>query len=277
MNERSSNPQGSEKGRLPLISVVMPCYNSENFLGEAIQSVINQTYKNWELFIIDDASTDHSAAVAKEYALHDARIHIQQNKKNAGAARTRNIGFDLCHGDYVALLDSDDIWYEEMLEQQIWLAAETKADILYCSYRMIDENGRCLWRDFKVPKRTDFNHMLSSSVISCSTVMLSKKITDHYRFPDNCYHEDLAFWLLLMKEGYTARGNQRVLAAYRLRQNSRASNKLHVAMERWHIYRDILHLSLIKSTKAFFVYAILGVRKYKKRVRKAGEGDGGNS
>lgn len=81
MNERSSNPQGSEKGRLPLISVVMPCYNSENFLGEAIQSVINQTYKNWELFIIDDASTDHSAAVAKEYALHDARIHIQQNKK----------------------------------------------------------------------------------------------------------------------------------------------------------------------------------------------------
>ena len=159
--------------------------------------------------------------------------------------------------------------YEEMLERQLRLADETKADILYCSYRMIDENGKCLWRNFEVPKHTDFNHMLSSSVISCSTVILSEKITNRYRFPENCYHEDLAFWLLLLRNGYIARGNPHVLAAYRLRKNSRASNKLHVAMERWHLYRDILHLSLIKSAKSFFIYAVLGCHKYTKRLRKA--------
>jgi len=269
MNNGSCNLQRCDKRSMPFISVVMPCYNSEDFLGEAIQSVINQTYKNWELIIIDDASTDHSFSIAKEYALHDARIHVQQNKKNVGAARTRNIGLDHCHGDYTALLDSDDIWYEEMLERQLRIADETKADILYCSYRMIDENGKCLWRNFEVPEHTDFNHMLSSSVISCSTVMLSEKITNRYRFPENCYHEDLAFWLLLLRDGYIARGNPHVLAAYRLRKNSRASNKLHVAMERWHLYRDILHLSLIKSAKSFFVYVVLGCHKYIKRLRKA--------
>lgn len=134
MNERFCSFQIRDRGRQPLISVIMPCYNSEDFLGDAIQSVLNQTYRNWELFIIDDASTDHSVSIAKSYALRDTRIHVQQNDKNIGAARTRNIGFDLCHGDYTALLDSDDIWYDEMLESQIRLAEETKADILYCSY-----------------------------------------------------------------------------------------------------------------------------------------------
>lgn len=249
----------------PLVSVVMPCYNSEQFIVETINSVTAQTYTNWELLVVDDCSSDRSVSLIEQLEAQDSRIHLLINAKNSGVSAARNRGMDICKGKYIALLDSDDLWKKEKLAKQVELAKETKADIVYCSYGMIDESNQKLWTDFIVPPKTDLYHMLDTSVISCSTALFSKEIADNYRFPQQYINEDYAFWMTLLKDGFQARGVQEVLAEYRVRKNSRAYNKLHVAKGRWEIYRKVLGLTFGKSIQAFWKYTINGIRKYTKQ------------
>ncbi|WML36751.1 glycosyltransferase family 2 protein [Clostridium sp. OS1-26] len=103
-----------------LVSIIMPCYNSENYIEEAIKSVIGQTYENWELIIIDDCSNDNSISIVKKYCMQDKRILFYQNEKNIGTAKTRNKGVEFAKGQYIAFLDSDDIWYKEKLNKQVF-------------------------------------------------------------------------------------------------------------------------------------------------------------
>lgn len=126
----------------PLVSVVMPSYNSEKYIPEAIHSVIAQTYENWELLIIDDGSTDSTANIVKQFSDIDSRITLYSNSKNMGVALTRNKGMDLAKGSWIALLDSDDVWHKDKLEKQLELAKKAGADIVYCSYCLIDKYGK---------------------------------------------------------------------------------------------------------------------------------------
>lgn len=253
-----------ENNRTPLVSVIMPAYNAERFLEDAIRSVMAQSVTDWELLVLDDGSTDATAAIAANLAQQDPRVRFLPNETNMGVAKTRNRGFDLCRGQYVALLDSDDIWLPEKLEKQLALAQNTGADILYCSYGIMDEHGKQQCDDFLVPQKVDFETFLVNSVISCSTAMLSRKVVEKYRFVPSFYHEDLVLWLQLLKDGYSARGVEMVLAQYRVMQGTRASNKLKSALNRWRIYRRYLGLPMCKSMTLLVKYAILGVKKYKK-------------
>lgn len=246
----------------PVVSVVMPAYNGAKYIGEAIESVISQTMTDWELIIIDDCSKDNTYEIALEYANIDARIRVIQNEVNSGVSRTRNKGMDQCKGAYVALLDCDDIWRSDKLEVQLDIAKRTGADIIYCSYALVDDKGISLNRDFIVPVKTDFEDMLIKSVISCSTVLLSKKIVDTYRFTPDFYHEDYVLWMQLLKDGFIAEGSEEVLASYRLLEKSRSANKLNSAMKRWDIYRKYLHLPFIKSCVVFVKYSLAGLKKY---------------
>lgn len=249
----------------PIVSIIMPAYNAERFIRETICSVVTQTYVDWELLVIDDGSSDSTCEIVDEFAAHDGRIKLVKNEKNIGVASTRNRGFDLCKGRYVALLDSDDVWFADKLERQIDLSEETGADIIYCSYKMIDEQGRAICDDFIVPEATDFESCLSKSTISCSTAMLSREIVDNYRFNKDYYHEDLVLWLQLLRDGYVARGVPEVLVAYRLLHSGRSSKKTRSALNRWRVYRKYLKLSIPKSIKSIIKYAFLGIRKYQKR------------
>ncbi len=249
----------------PTVSVVMPAYNAERFIEESIRSVIGQTYEDWELLVIDDCSSDSTRAIIKKLATEDGRIKLIENARNIGVADTRNKGFDLCKGSYVALLDSDDVWLSDKLERQVILAKETGADIIYCSYKMIDEHGVTVCDDFIVSETVDFESCLIKSEISCSTALLSKKIIDNYRFNRAYYHEDLVLWLQLLRDGYTAKGIPEVLVSYRLLDNGRSSKKVRSALNRWRIYRKYLKLPLLKSIKSITKYAFLGVKKYRKR------------
>lgn len=249
----------------PLISVIMPAYNAGRFIEEAIRSVMEQTYTNWELLVLDDGSRDDTLAIAQRLAAEDNRIRVLPNEQNMGVAKTRNRGFDLCRGDYAALLDSDDRWYPQKLEKQLALARQTDADVIYCSYGIVDELGQKKCDDFIVPQTTDFDTFLASSVISCSTALLSRKVIDRYRFAADFYHEDLALWLRLLQDGYTARGAVEVLADYRVMSGTRASNKLKSALNRWRIFRRQLHLPLGKSMAAIARYSLLGLKKYSKK------------
>lgn len=132
----------AQQTKMPMVSVIMPAYNAAAYIAEAIRSVQSQTMMDWELLVIDDCSSDDTRQIVQTLARKDSRIHLLPNEKNMGTARTRNRGMDLCHGVYIALLDSDDVWYPQKLQQQIDLAEETGADIVYCSYAMVDQQRK---------------------------------------------------------------------------------------------------------------------------------------
>ena len=246
----------------PKVSVVMPAYNMERFIEAAIHSVQQQTYSNWELLVIDDGSWDATCDIVEGLAKADARIRLIRNEKNIGVARTRNRGFELATGEYVALLDSDDLWREEKLARQVSMAEETGAAVIFCSYAIVGESGEKHCADFIVPAVTDFEEALSKIVISCSTALLTRDVYTKYRFDPGYYHEDLVFWLQILHDGLHVRGVTDVLADYRVYEGTRASNKMRTAINRWKVYRSCFGLSVGKSIFVFIKYAFLGMKKY---------------
>ena len=246
----------------PMVSVIMPAYNAERFVEDAIRSVIGQTVSDWELLVLDDGSSDKTAELVRRLAETDKRIRFLPNEKNMGVARTRNRGFDLCRGQYIALLDSDDVWHPEKLEKQLLLANKTRADVVYCSYAIVDAIGNKSRPDYLVPEQTDFDKLLRENVIGCSTVVLSRKVICQHRFETDFYHEDYVLWLKLLRSAFRATGCTEPLVHWRLIENSRSFNKRKAAGNRWRIYRDYLHLPLGKSVLAFAAYGAAGLRKY---------------
>lgn len=246
------------------VSVIMPAYNAEKFIEEAVRSVMAQTYENWELIIIDDCSKDRTAEIAEALSKEDKRIVFLRNENNMGVAKTRNRGLERASGDYAALLDSDDIWLSEKLEKQLEKLEATGAELSYCSYGMVDENGIKNRGDFIVPEEVDLEYSLSRMAISCSTAVFAKKIAENYRFENKYYHEDLVFWLSMLRDGIKTCGNTEVLAFYRVMDGTRASNKFKSAFHRWEIYRGFMKFSVLKSAVYFIKYAAKGFAKYKK-------------
>ena len=241
----------------------MPAYNAERYIEEAIRSVQAQTMEKWELVVVDDRSTDGTAGLIRNLADQDSRIRPIFSQINRGAAGSRNLALDMCQGQYVAFLDADDLWYPQKLEKQLEKAANTGADIIYCSYALFDGSGKKCHADFIVEEQTTLERMLVRSVMSCSTVLLRASAIRANRFPTNLYHEDYAFWLDLLRSGFTAVGVTEVLASYRVVNGSRSFNKLKSARNRWRVYRDYLKLPLIPSVKAMTGYAINGLKKYR--------------
>lgn len=252
------------RAEMPLVSVIMPLYNAESFVSEAIESVQRQTVEGWELFVIDDRSTDGSADVVRKYCQTDPRIKLLQNEKNSGVAKTRNFGITRARGQYIALLDSDDYWKPLFLEKMLSRAEETQADIIYCSYEITDEDGKKQCNDFIVPSETDFRSSVVRSVITCSTALLTAKTAKENPFPTDVYHEDIALWFSLLKNGSIARGVPEILATYRQRKASRSAGKLTSALRRWPIYRKYLKMSFFQSANAMIRYAYYGMIKYKR-------------
>ena len=248
----------------PLVSVIMPAYNAEAFIEEAILSVLSQSVSDLELLVIDDCSQDHTRGVVSALAEKDARIQLLVNEENMGVAQTRNRGLQLCSGKYVALLDSDDYWKPQLLEKMLDRAEETGADIVYCSYELVDEQGRKCCSDFIVPEATDFQSSIVRSVITCSSVLITGALAKECQFPTDMYHEDIALWFRLLKEGKTARGVTDVLMSYRQRADSRSAGKLKSACRRWAIYRKHLKMPLGKSLRALLRYGYYGILKYRR-------------
>ena len=248
----------------PLVSVIMPAYNAAPFIEEAIASVIAQTVADWELIVIDDCSTDDTVQIVSAFVRQDPRIQLLTNASNMGVAKTRNRGLELCRGQYVALLDSDDYWKPRFLEKMLERAEQTGADIIYCSYELVDEQGKKVCNDFIVPLETTFEESIVRSVILPSASLITSDIAMESRFPTNMYHEDIALWFQLLKNGKKARGVPTVLVSYRQRANGRSANKILSACRRWTIYRKHLGMPLGKSIVTMVRYGLLGIKKYRR-------------
>lgn len=249
----------------PLVSVIMPAYNAQEYIEAAIRSVQAQTVEDWELLVIDDCSVDQTRRVVETMARSDSRIRIILNEENMGTARSRNRGIELRRGRYVAFLDSDDQWRPRKLELQLALAKEKNADIVYSSYAIVDQYGEKLCNDFVVPPTTSLKAMLCRNDIGCSTVLLSERAAAQYRFLESFYHEDYALWLKILQDGMIAVAVPEVLVDYRYHTDSRASNKLSSAKRRWRIYRDLVGMSLVQSSWYQLRYAFNGVWKYRRK------------
>ena len=244
-----------------MVTVIIPAYNCEKYLTATVESVKSQTYQDWNMFIIDDCSTDGTGDLAERLAEDDKRISVLHNKVNSGVSKTRNRGIREADSEWIALLDSDDLWEADKLERQLTLAKK-EVDIIYCSYDMIDERGTPVHKPFIVPAETDFNAMLTSSAISCSTALIRANVLKEHLFHSDVYHEDYLLWMELLQIPCKAAGEKKILVHYRQTQGARNIRKGKAAKERWVIYRKHLHLGLAKSIYAFAGYTLKGIIKY---------------
>ncbi len=244
-----------------LISVVIPNYNGERFISQTLDSVLNQTYQVFEIIVVDDCSTDGSPGIIAGYCERDPRIRMIRLPENGGVANARNTGIIQAKGEFVALLDNDDLWTSNKLERQIKLADQ--ADIIYCSYDFIDEDNKPVKRPFIVTEKITFDSMLGSSMISCSTAMIKTDILRSHLFDSRYYHEDYVLWMQLLSVPIPAAGDKKVLMHYRQVSTSRNIKKGNAAKHRWKAYREALGLSIPASVNAFIRYTVKGILKYR--------------
>jgi len=247
---------------MPLVSVIIPAYNCEKYIGDSVRSALNQTVTDLEVIVIDDVSSDETPAILSSLAAQDDRVHIFRNEERLGAADTRNRGFALAQGRYIALLDGDDLWLPDKLEKQLDLMKQTDCDICYTTYSLINENGQTLGKPYLVPAEVSLKHLIRENIIGCSTALCKAELLKNHPMRSDYAHEDYVLWLELLQAGYKACGVTEPLAQYRVLQESRSGNKRKAAGNRWRVYRDFLKMGLPQASLAFFSYAVQGMLKY---------------
>ena len=245
-----------------LVSVITPSYNSEEFIGSTINSVINQSYSNWELIIVDDCSSDETVSLIKEFVKKDNRVKLFVNDINSGAGHSRNVGLEMSKGRFIAFLDSDDLWLKDKLKEQVDFMLKKNIPISFTSYGLIDENGNKLNKTIKSVPKVDYKEVLKNTIIGMSTSMIDTTIVGkNFRLIDLRTRQDLYLWITLLKRGHLAYGLKSVLASYRVRTNSISSNKIDGAKKVWYLYYHVEKLGLLKSTYYFFFYAFNAIKK----------------
>ena len=242
-----------------LVSVVMAAYNAQDTIASAIQSVLDQTYSNWELLIIDDCSQDNTVSIVQSFA--DERIRLLVNKKNCGVSLTRKKGLDAAKGDWIAVLDSDDIWEPQKLKKQIELSKLKNAKLIFTGSGFMDESGKRLDWQLHVPKRLTYRELLKQNLVSNSSVLVKKELYKKYYAIGDNMHEDFAIWLGISKEGIIAYGIDEPLLVYRLATSSKSSNKLKAAKMNWNTYRYV-GLNPVQSFYYMCWYTVKGLQKY---------------
>lgn len=242
-----------------LISIIVPVYNAGKYIEETIHMVEKQTYREWELILVDDCSVDNSREVIKKYmsAKKKENIRLIEKEANQGAAMARNTGMDAAKGRYIAFLDADDIWMADKLEKELAFMEEKQAAFVCTSYEFGDEKARGTGKIVHVPKTLTYKKALSRTVIFTTTVMLdtSKTGRELIHMPD-IKSEDTALWWKLLRNGFTAYGLDEVLAIYRRPAQSLSSNKLEAIKRIWYLYREQEGLSAFQSARYFVFWAL---------------------
>lgn len=251
-----------------LVSIITPMYKGAAFVGETIESVLAQGYKNWEIIIVDDCSPDEGAGVAevKRFA-YDPRIKLIESKVNMGSSGARNIALREAKGRYIAFLDSDDIWHPDFLEKQMNFMMERDAPLVFSSYRRIDEvTKEELLQPFIVPMKVSYKSLLKTCPIFPSTVIYDTTKTPKIFFNEELgsMRDDYVYWLTLFKDIEYGYGNTDILVDYRMRKSSVTGNKLKVIKPQWNVLYNVEKLGLIRSVFYFTCWAFISYFKYRK-------------
>jgi len=235
------------KEESPLVSVIMPAYNSADFIAESIQSVLQQTHQNWELLIIDDASPDNTISIIEEFKYLDPRIKLFQNETNQGAGVARNAGIKAAQGAYIAFLDSDDLWLPEKLEVQLKFMQTHDLVMTYSSYYLIDENGKNLHKKVMALPTLTYKKLLKSNYVGNLTGIYKAERLGKIYSPILRKRQDWALWLTILRKIENTKGISQPLAKYRIRERSISKNKMGLLKYNYLIYSEFLKYGRIKS------------------------------
>ena len=250
-----------------LISVITPVHNSAQYIEATINSVLKQTYPNWEMILIDDCSKDQSVLILNELIGKDPRFKIIENSYRSGPAITRNKGISAAKGQFMTFLDSDDLWYPNFLETSLNTCLDNNFEFVFSSYERKDENLNPLISDFIVPKKVSYNEVLKTCPISCLTAFIDIRRIGKYYMPELKKRQDWALWLALLKKIDYAYGIEQPLAIYRMRKNSVSRSKLKLIPYVWKVYREVENLSILKSFYLLTHWSLNGFKKYYINVR----------
>lgn len=245
-----------------MVSIVMPCYNGEDFIKETIDSVLKQTYTNWELLVIDDGSKDDSPSIVNKYASDDSRIKLIK-QQNAGSAVARNNGIRHSKGQYLALLDSDDVWLPGFLKSQIKFIRQKDAVCVCSSYSRIDEQSNDILKPVISKPIITSKDMQSIDYVGCLTGLYdqSKYGKMYLKEELNSLLDDYAFWISVIALEGVAYGNPKILAKYRVRKNSLTSKKTKLIAKHYKFYRKQLNQGKLQSVYSVAKWGIAGLLK----------------
>lgn len=242
----------------PLVSIITASFNSQEVIGETYESILKQSYTNWEWLVTDDCSIDDTFYFLKKIALKDKRVKIFRNLVNSGAAMSRNNSLNNINGEFVAFIDSDDLWLDDKLSNQIEFMNKNDIDFSFTPYELINKDGIKVGKkvDIYSPSLVKYNDMLKkSATLGCSTVILRVSAINDLTMPLIRTGQDYALWLKILKSGVNAHKYNSVMTQYRILPNSISRNKFKKALRQWSIYRSIENLSISYSMYCFFFYA----------------------
>ena len=244
-----------------LISIIVPVYNAEKFLNDTINTVLDQTYQNFELIFVNDCSTDTSVDIIKKYK--DKRIKLINNKINSKAAVTRNNGIKEAKGKYICFLDADDKWDKEKLQKQIEFMNKKDCAFSFTGYEFAYENGIPNGKKVYIPEKINYKQALKNTTIWTSTVMfdMTKLSKEDIYMPIVDRGQDTACWWKVLKKVDYAYGLNEILSFYRRTNNSLSANKFVALKRTWNLYRKVEHLNLFSSLYNFIIYCFNAVKR----------------
>jgi teichuronic acid biosynthesis glycosyltransferase TuaG len=246
-----------------LVSIITPTYNCGKYIFDTIESVINQSYLEWEMIIIDDCSTDNTKDIVSQFVKADSRIKYYLLETNQGAAIARNFGLAHSNGKYIAFLDSDDLWMPEKLTKQINFMEQNNLAFTCTSYRQINEDGIMLDKIISPLSKANYNRVLLDCPIGNSTVIFNREKLGEFNVPNIRKRNDDALWLKILKKEKYIFGLKEVLMVYRIRKNSISRNKIKLLKYHWYLYRKIEKLSLIRSLFHINIWILIKVFRIK--------------
>lgn len=240
-----------------MVSIVIPVHNAEPYIAKTIRSILTQTVSNYEVLLVDDASTDGS--LEKIRLISDERLKVLKTnlKHPVGAAAARNCGIEAAKGRYLAFLDADDLWQPKKLEKTLAYMKKKDAAFVFTGYEFGDQDGRGTGKIVHVPEVLDYERALSRTVIFTSTVLfdLTKISKEMVRMPQ-IKSEDTATWWKILQSGYLAYGLDENLTIYRRAGKTLSSNKFEAVKRIWNLYKMQENMSFLKRLRCFAGWAV---------------------
>jgi teichuronic acid biosynthesis glycosyltransferase TuaG len=247
---------------MPEVSIITPCYNSSKFLQQTIDSVLNQTFTDWEWLITDDKSTDNSVEIIRK--VNDERIKLTVAEKNGGAGHARNLSLEKATGRFITFLDADDFWEPNFLEEMVSFMKKENAELAYSNYSRCDENLIPKIDDFKADKNVSFNNLLKTCRLSLLSSMYDSQRVGKEFFPEGSKREDHVMWLNLLKKIPVGKPLPKTMAKYRMHASSISRKKTNIMLDQYLVYKDYMKFSTLKSMYYTANWAINGFMKYSK-------------
>jgi len=242
----------------PTVSIILPTYNSRKYIYSTLRSIFDQSFKSWELIIIDDCSSDGTYEDILINYISSKKIKILRNKKNSGPGYSRNKGLKLASGKYIAFIDSDDLWCKSKLHKQVRFMKKFKVNLSFTSCYYLKQNKKFI-NNFKIPNYVTYNSLLRVNYITTSTVMIKNRFLNNIKFSYDGY-DDYIMWLTILKhcKGYFL---NKKLTYYRILKNSVSSKKIRSFFWIWNIYRKHENFSFWKSSYHMVIICMTTLKK----------------